>query len=62
MSGAAKPYGPDAETILFAAARDDHLEVTIRPALEAGRWVLCDRFVDSTRAYQGVIGRRRSGA
>ena len=56
LSGAAKPYGPFAETILFAAARDDHLEVTIRPALEAGRWVVCDRFVDSTRAYQGVIG------
>jgi dTMP kinase len=45
-----------AETILFAAARDDHLEVTIRPALQAGRWVLCDRFMDSTRAYQGMLG------
>jgi dTMP kinase len=56
LSGAAKPYGPFAETILFAAARDDHLEVTIRPALAAGQWVLCDRFIDSTRAYQGVLG------
>jgi dTMP kinase len=56
LSGAAKSYGPVAETILLAAARDDHLEVTIRPALETGRWVLCDRFTDSTRAYQGVMG------
>jgi dTMP kinase len=56
LSGAAKGYGPVAETILLAAARDDHLEVTIRPALEVGRWVLCDRFTDSTRAYQGVLG------
>jgi dTMP kinase len=56
LSGAAKPYGPFAETILFAAARDDHLEVTIRPALAQGRWVICDRFVDSTRVYQGVLG------
>jgi dTMP kinase len=56
LSGAAKHYGPFAETILFAAARDDHLDVTIRPALAAGRWVLCDRFVDSTRAYQGILG------
>jgi dTMP kinase len=56
LSGAAKPYGAMAETILFAAARDDHLEVTIRPALQAGRWVLCDRFMDSTRAYQGMLG------
>jgi len=56
LSGAAKAYGPFAETILFAAARDDHLETTIRPALAAGRWVLCDRFIDSTLAYQGVLG------
>jgi dTMP kinase len=56
LSGVAKGYGPFAETLLFAAARDDHLEVTIRPALQAGRWVLCDRFTDSTRAYQGVLG------
>lgn len=42
------------EALLFAAARDDHLNRTIRPALEAGTWVLCDRFSDSTRAYQGA--------
>jgi len=42
------------EALLFAAARNDHLNKTIRPALEAGKWVICDRFTDSTRAYQGV--------
>ena len=42
------------EALLFAAARDDHLNRTIRPALELGTWVLCDRFSDSTRAYQGA--------
>jgi dTMP kinase len=57
LSGAARPYGPFAEALLFAAARDDHLDVTIRPALAAGKWVLSDRFADSTRAYQGVAGR-----
>jgi dTMP kinase len=57
LSGAARPYGPFAEALLFAAARDDHLDVTIRPALAAGRWVLSDRFADSTRAYQGVAGK-----
>jgi dTMP kinase len=41
------------ETLLFAAARRDHVECTIRPALEQGSWVLCDRFMDSTIAYQG---------
>src|SRR5437879_3041355 len=56
LSGGAKPYGPFAETVLFFAARDDHLCETIRPALARGRWVLCDRFADSTRAYQGVLG------
>jgi dTMP kinase len=56
LSGAAKPLGPEAEAILFAAARDDHIRSTIRPALEAGQWVLCDRFVDSTRVYQGAVG------
>jgi dTMP kinase len=57
LSGAAKPLGPDAEAILFAAARDDHVQYTIRPALQAGKWVICDRFADSTRIYQGVLGR-----
>jgi dTMP kinase len=56
LSGAAKPLGPAAEAILFAAARDDHVTQTIRPALEAGRWVICDRFADSTRVYQGTVG------
>lgn len=45
-----------AEALLFAAARSDHVERRIRPALEAGRWVVCDRFVDSSRAYQGGAG------
>lgn len=56
LSGAARPFGTDVEAILFAAARDDHLRVTILPALAAGRWVICDRFFDSTRAYQGALG------
>ena len=56
LSGAAKPFGPAAEAILFAAARDDHLNQTIRPALARGAWVICDRFADSTRIYQGVLG------
>jgi dTMP kinase len=56
LSGAAKPLGPDAEAILFAAARDDHVQSTIEPALARGRWVISDRFADSTRVYQGAIG------
>jgi dTMP kinase len=56
LSGAAKPLGPEAEAILFAAARDDHVRCTIEPALTAGKWVICDRFADSTRVYQGVLG------
>ena len=44
---------PRAEALLFAAARSDHVERLIRPALAAGRWVICDRFLDSSRAYQG---------
>jgi dTMP kinase len=42
---------------LFAAARDDHVRATIEPALDAGKWVICDRFIDSTRVYQGVLGK-----
>jgi dTMP kinase len=57
LSGAAKPFGPEAEAMLFAAARDDHVRTTILPALDAGRWVICDRFADSTRVYQGVLGK-----
>lgn len=57
LSGAAKPLGPDAEAMLFAAARADHVKCTIAPALAAGKWVVCDRFADSTRVYQGALGR-----
>ena len=56
MSGLAEELGVEGEAILFAAARADHVERIIRPALAAGRWVLCDRFADSTRAYQGATG------
>jgi dTMP kinase len=56
LSGVAKPLGAEAEAMLFAAARDDHLKTVIRPALERGVWVVCDRFSDSTRVYQGVAG------
>ena len=56
LSGAAKPLGAETEAILFAAARDDHVKATIEPALEAGKWVICDRFLDSTRVYQGMLG------
>ena len=57
LSGAAKALGPAAEAILFAAARDDHVRQTIEPALTRGRWVISDRFADSTAVYQGAIGR-----
>jgi dTMP kinase len=50
------PHPPLSEALLFCAARVDHLEKTIRPALAAGRWVICDRFSDSTRVYQGAAG------
>ena len=56
LAGAAKPYGPFAEALLFSAARLDHLDRLIRPALRRGEIVLCDRFIDSTRAYQGAAG------
>lgn len=56
LSGAAKPLGAETEAILFAAARDDHVRSTIAPAIEAGKWVISDRFMDSTRVYQGVLG------
>jgi dTMP kinase len=56
LSGAAKPLGADAEAMLFAAAREDHVRCAIEPALAAGKWVICDRFADSTRVYQGVLG------
>jgi dTMP kinase len=56
LSGAAKPLGAEAEAMLFAAARDDHVTNTIRPALSRGQWVISDRFADSTRVYQGALG------
>ena len=52
----ADAWGPGAEALLFAAARADHVDKTIRPALARGAWVICDRFLDSSRAYQGVAG------
>ncbi len=56
LSGAAESLGPAMEAILFAAARNDHVEQVIRPALQSGRTVLCDRYIDSSRVYQGVTG------
>jgi len=56
LSGAADRWSPKAEALLFAAARADHFERTIEPALGQGRWVVCDRFVDSSLAYQGGAG------
>ncbi|CCV06878.1 thymidylate kinase [Mesorhizobium metallidurans STM 2683] len=56
LSGAAEPFGPKMEALLFAAARSDHVEQVIRPAVERGSIVLCDRFMDSSRVYQGVTG------
>ncbi len=50
------PHSALSEALLFYAARADHLEKTIRPALNAGRWVICDRFSDSTRVYQSEAG------
>ena len=56
LAGPEERWGARAEALLFAAARADHVEKTIGPALEAGRWVLSDRFVDSSLAYQGGAG------
>lgn len=56
VQGAADRWSPLTETLLMYAARRDHLERVITPALERGAWVLCDRFADSTRAYQGAAG------
>jgi dTMP kinase len=56
LSGKAKKYGALGEAVLFYAARESHLQLVIRPALERGTWVVCDRFSDSTRAYQGAAG------
>jgi dTMP kinase len=56
LGGFAKPLGAEAEALLFAAARADHVDRLIRPALANGDWVICDRFIDSTHAYQGATG------
>jgi dTMP kinase len=59
LDPAVEPHSPLAETMLFYAARADHLEAVIRPALQLGGWVICDRFIDSTRVYQGYAGTLR---
>ncbi|WP_219321522.1 dTMP kinase [Methylovirgula sp. HY1] len=56
LSGALKHLGPETEAIVFSAARIDHIDHMIDPALAAGTWVICDRFADSTRVYQGNFG------
>lgn len=56
LDPATAPRSTLAAALLFYAARADHLLVTIQPALDAGQWVLCDRFSDSTRVYQGAAG------
>ncbi|HEU5285722.1 MAG TPA: dTMP kinase, partial [Sphingomicrobium sp.] len=53
LTGDDDRWGPQAEALLFAAARTDHVDKVIRPAIQAGKWVLSDRFVDSSLAYQG---------
>jgi dTMP kinase len=56
LSGAAQDFGVRMEAMLFAAARSDHVEQVIRPAILSGTVVICDRFMDSSRVYQGVTG------
>jgi dTMP kinase len=56
LSGSVRQFGPFAEALLFAVARQDHVETLIGAALAQGSWVVSDRFLDSTRAYQGVTG------
>jgi dTMP kinase len=56
VTGDPDRWSPISETLLLYAARADHIQRTIRPALERGAWVICDRFADSTRAYQGAGG------
>ena len=54
LGGSAERWLPRAEALLFAAARSDHVERLIEPALARGKWVISDRFIDSSRAYQGA--------
>lgn len=56
LDGKVRELGHFAETLLFFLAREDHLEKLIAPKLDQGGWVICDRFIDSTRAYQGAGG------
>lgn len=56
LEGELPPHSPISEAMLFAAARVDHIDQLIRPALNDGKWVLSDRFSDSTLAYQGAAG------
>ncbi|WP_422023713.1 dTMP kinase [Roseibium sp.] len=56
LSGEARDLGPRGEAMLFAAARADHVDTLIKPALDRGDWVLCDRYSDSTLVYQGEAG------
>lgn len=56
LQGRSEAWGPGAEAILFAAARLDHVNQLIAPSLDSGKWVISDRFHDSTRAYQGLTG------
>lgn len=57
LSGSVKRFGAAAEAIMFSAARIDHLDHTVRPSLAKGFWIVSDRFADSTRAYQGALGK-----
>jgi len=61
VEGEADRWSPVSETLLMYAARRDHIERVISPALDRGAWVLCDRFLDSTRAYQGAAGGAPAG-
>ena len=56
LQGRSESWGPGAEAVLFAAARLDHVNQLIAPNLASGKWVISDRFHDSTRAYQGLTG------
>lgn len=61
LAGRIKGYGAFAEALMFSAARIDHIDRLIRPALAQENWVICDRFIDSTRVYQGVLGDIEAG-
>jgi dTMP kinase len=56
LQGEIDRWTAESEALLFAAARSDHVARTIRPALQCGAWVVCDRFLDSSIAYQGIVG------